>query len=432
MRTNLFIANVFDRKRTAQIADWAAVGVAVSLPWSTSATSILLVVWLITLLPTLDITTVRREVETAAGGFPVLLWLLAALGMWWAVVSWTDRIHGLGGFHRLLVIPLLLAQFRRSKHGAWVLFGFLASAVVLLLVCWTLVLARIETWPSHFHQYGVLVRDSIGQSSIFLVCAIGLMWPVCDALRERNWQRALWPAGLAILFLAYLVFVVTSRAAIAVAPVLLVLLGWRRFGRKGVMIACITVPVLATALWATSPNLRKFFLMSVQQTRAYSANAADNSIGEHIEFLRKSLRFVREAPLIGHGTGSIADLFRHSAIEQTGAAGVATVNPHSQIFGVAIQLGLAGAAVLLAMWIAHYFLFRTAGWIAWVGTVVVVENAVSSIVHSHLFDFMHGWLYVFGVGVVGGMVLRQSPQRQPGLQHPQPYIAPHVGGTASP
>jgi O-antigen ligase len=408
---NLLIANVLDRKRIAQLADWAAAGVAVSLPWSTSATSILLLVWLITLLPTLDVARVRRELETAAGGLPVLLWLLAALGTLWADVSWADRIQGLGGFHRLLVIPLLLAQFRQSRHGTGVLFGFLASAVVLLLVCWGLVLARIETWPSHFHQYGVLVRDSIGQSSIFLVCAIGLMWPVCDALRERNWQRALWPAGLAILFLAYLVFVVTSRAAIAVAPVLLVLLGWRRFGRKGVMIACITVPVLATALWATSPNLRKFFLMSVQQTRAYSANAADNSIGEHIEFLRKSLRFVREAPLIGRGTGSIADLFRHSAIEQTGAAGVATVNPHSQIFGVAIQLGLAGAALLLAMWTAHYFLFRSPGWIAWVGTVVVVENVVSSLAHSHLFDFMHGWLYVFGVGVVGG--LRQSQLQPP-------------------
>src|SRR6185437_10833823 len=102
--------------------------------------------------------------------------------------------------------------------------------------------------------------------------------------------------------------------------------------------------------------------------------------------------FVREAPLIGHGTGSIADLFRRSAIGQTGAAGVATVNPHSQIFGVAIQLGLAGAVILVTMWIAHYHLFRAASWSAWVGTVVVIENVVSSLVHSHLFDFTHGWL----------------------------------------
>jgi hypothetical protein len=70
------------------------------------------------------------------------------------------------------------------------------------------------------------------------------------------------------------------------------------------------------------------------------------------------------------------------------------------------------------MWIAHYFLFRTAGRIAWIGTVVVVDNVVSSLVHSHLFDFMHGWLYVFGVGVVGGMVLRQSALRRPAFAVP--------------
>jgi len=226
-----------------------------------------------------------------------------------------------------------------------------------------------------------------------------------------------------VLFLAYLVFVVTSRAAIAVAPVLLVLLGWRQFGWKGVMTACIAGPVVAAGLWATSSYLRGSFFQSVQQTQAYSTTTADNSIGEHIEFLRKSLSFVREAPLVGHGTGSIAELFRRSAIGQTGAAGIATVNPHSQVFGVAIQLGLAGAALLLAMWIAHYFLFCTAGWVAWAGTVVVVENIVSSLAHSHLFDFMHGWLYVFSVGVVGGMVLRRSPQRPTPHRIPEPPLS---------
>jgi hypothetical protein len=249
----------------------------------------------------------------------------------------------------------------------------------------------------------------IGQGQHRAEQHLSRMWDRSNlALRERNWQRALSLAGLAILFLAYLVFIPSSRAAIAVAPVLLALFGWRRFGWKGVMTACITVPVLAIALWATSPNLREFSSMSVQQIWAYSTTT-DNSIGEHIEFLRKSLSFVRDAPIVGHGTGSIADLFRRSASGQTGAAGIATVNPHSQIFGVAIQLGLAGVAVLLAMWTAHYLLVCTASWIAWAGTVVVVENIVSSLAHSHLFDFMHGWLYVFGVGVVGGMVLRRSP-----------------------
>ena len=87
---------------------------------------------------------------------------------------------------------------------------------------------------------------------------------------------------------------------------------------------------------------------------------------------------------------------------------MATVNPHNQTFAVAIQIGLVGVIVLWSMWIAHVRLFRSEGIVAWLGTVIVVENIVSSAGHSHLFDFANGWLYVFGVGVLGGMVLRRQ------------------------
>ena len=72
-----------------------------------------------------------------------------------------------------------------------------------------------------------------------------------------------------------------------------------------------------------------------------------------------------------------------------------------------ITWAFRSAILLLAMWIAHYFLFRAADWMAWIGTVVVVDNVISSLVRSSLFDFTPGWIYVFGVGVVGGTVLRR-------------------------
>jgi hypothetical protein len=86
---------------------------------------------------------------------------------------------------------------------------------------------------------------------------------------------------------------------------------------------------------------------------------------------------------------------------------VVATNPHNQTFAVAIQLGLCGAILLYAMWIAHLALFREAGLPAWIGMVVVVQNFVSSLFNSHLFDFTQGWIYVVGVGVAGGTVLRQ-------------------------
>ena len=80
MKTSLR-ANLPDRQSFRQLAGCLAVAVAVSLPWSTSATSILIVLWVLAVLPTLDVSGLRRELASPAGGLPVLLWALAVVGM---------------------------------------------------------------------------------------------------------------------------------------------------------------------------------------------------------------------------------------------------------------------------------------------------------------------------------------------------------------
>ena len=80
---------------------------------------------------------------------------------------------------------------------------------------------------------------------------------------------------------------------------------------------------------------------------------------------------------------------------------------------MAIQLGLIGAAVLWALWIAHLLLFRGNELIAWLGLVVVVQNIVGSLLNSHLFDFTQGWIYVFGVGIAGGVALKNRALEPP-------------------
>ncbi len=391
-----------DRKQLAQLPDWAAVTVAVALPWSTSATSILLVVWLITLIPTLDAAAIWREVKSPAGGLPVLLWLLGAIGMLWADVSWPERFAGVGGFHRLLTIPLLMAQFRRCENGRWVLYGFLASAVVLLLASCALVLG-LMSWQTN-HVFGVVVHDVIAQSTIFLICSFVLIWIVRDLVTERNWGLAICFAVLAASFLANIVFVATSRADIVVLPILIILLGWRWAGWRGAILACVAAGAFAAGTWFSSPYLRERVQRAIDDVEIYRTTHVHNDVGDHLEFLKKSMTFAREAPVLGHGTGSIPELFRRSTVGQTGATAVVSVNPHNQILAVAIQIGALGAALLLAMWLAHFVLFYRAGLIAWIGTVVVVENVVSSLTSSHLFDFVHGWLYVLAVGIIGGMM----------------------------
>ena len=122
-----------DRVTLARIADWLMVAVAASLPWSTSATAILVVLWLFALVPTLEWANLRRELAHPAGCLPVLLFALGVLGMTWANVPWVARWHGLDSFFKLLVIPLLFAQFRRSDRGMYMFGAYLAACVTLLI-----------------------------------------------------------------------------------------------------------------------------------------------------------------------------------------------------------------------------------------------------------------------------------------------------------
>jgi O-antigen ligase len=404
-----------DTRTLQRVADWLAVAVVVSLPWSTSVSVILIVLWLLAVLPTLSIVDLRRELLTAAGGLPVLLWLFAALGMLWADVPWAERIDGLGGFHRLLAIPLLLAQFRRSRCGPCACYGFLISATVLLVLSSLLALLpsqaldHVPLFGAHAKAFGVPVKDYILESGIFLICAFGLIGAACERWREAGWRTTAALLCLATCFLANIAFVAVSRTTVVVVPLLAIVLGYRYFGWRGVALAGIGAAVLAAVALQASPYLHLRVMHSFTELRTYQNTDAANSTGLHMEFLKKSVAIVAAAPVIGHGTGTIAEQFRLAASGDAGSASaVATVNPHSQIFAVAIELGVLGAAVLLAMWVAHGLLFRGSGLMAWIGTIIVVQNFLSSLVNSHLFDFGQGWLYVFGVGIIGGTVLRDA------------------------
>jgi O-antigen ligase len=401
----------FDREHFARLADGLAVALAVSLPWSTSATGILAGLWLLALIPTLDLPSLRRVIFVPAGGFPVLFVTLGAVGVLWADVPWAERFDGVGSFFKLLSIPLLLHQFSRSDGGRQVLIGFLTSCVLLLVVSWSLLAWPEMPWPGTVKSLGVPVKDYVAQSAMFTVCVLVIAQFAYDIWRDGRRRLALALVMLALTFLANVFYVATSRTFLVAIPVLLVVFGYRLFGWKGAIGFVVGCLVLATAAWPSATFLRLRVTSLFDEVRSYQPGANPTSAGERLEFWRKSVGFIQEAPVIGHGTGSIREQFRRSAVGQTGMAAEVSANPHNQTFAVGIQIGLVGVAALLAMWIAHLALFRSGSFAAWVGLVVVIQNIVGSLFNSHLFDFTHGWAYVVGVGIAGGIVLKESAAR---------------------
>lgn len=409
-----------DRHRCAQLADWLAVAFAISLPWSTSATGILVVLWLLAVIPTLDAASLRRSVSVPAIALPVLLIAVALVGMLWAVdVPLKERFNGLQSFSKLLFIPLLILHFQRSEHAFWVLKGFLFSCVVMLALSWVLVAdpGLPGPWHSAGGRVGVPVKDYIAQSTEFTVCLLVLAGAAVAVWQRGQRKFAAALALLSLMFLVNILWVSFSRTSAVIIPIMLLLftskyLPWK--ASAGVLLAAALVGGMAA--WSVA-EFRVTMATVWSEVRDFKPEGERTRAGERLGFWIKSVDMIAAAPVIGHGTGSIRNQFRKTVEGRSGMAALAAANPHNQSFAVAIQLGLLGTIVLFAMWMAHASLFlRGAGFAAWVGLVVSVQNIIGSLFNSHLFDFTQGWGYVLGVGVAAGAVLKDRVS--PGVSRP--------------
>lgn len=391
-------------------ADWLVVALAASLPWSTSLTAILLVLWLIAVLPTFAPADFRQAYLRPAGVTILALVGMAALGMLWADIPWPDRFDGFESYLRLLCIPLLWAQFGRSDGTNRVMIGFAVSCTVLVAVSWAGYFGLALSPP--FKAGGIPVKDYIAQSAVLTVALLFFVRLGMDAWGRGRRAVALALGLLAALCLINIFYVATSRTSLVVTTLLLMLFGFRQFGWRGAAAMAVAFAVLVAAVWPTADFLRERVLTFVEEIQTFSPEGRATPAGERLEFWRKSISFIAAAPVLGHGTGSIRDQFRKAAEGQSGMAATVAANPHNQLFAVGIQIGVVGIALLIAMWLSHLALFGSGSIAGWMGLAIALQNIAGSMFNSHLFDFTHGWLYVVGVGVAGGAALREAAGSQ--------------------
>ena len=402
--------------------DVFAILLAASLPWSTSLVGIFATAMLLTRIPFLDLASLWRLVRQPICAVPIALFALAALGMLWSDADWAARTYALKPAAKLLVLPILFYHFQRSERGMWVLTAFLLSCVLLEAASWLVAFEPGLTMKPHgFETRGVVVKDYIDQSQEFALSAVALVYPVIQLLRARRiWQAALL-AAIGLSFVANMAFVIVSRTALVTMPVTVAVFGLVHLKWRTNLMILAAVAVVGAAAWVASPQLESTVATFAREYREYKETGRSTSIGQRLEFWQKSLRFVAEAPLFGHGTGSTRGLFEKAAEGQTGAASEVIGNPHNQTLNVAVQWGLLGVVVLYAMWLIHLLLFRGEGLVHWIGLLVVVQNIFTSLFNSHVFDFHEGWMYVLGVGIAGGMVLKARSAEDSGR------VQAHVG-----
>jgi O-antigen ligase len=398
-----------DPQAWAKASDIVAVLIALSLPWSTSLVGIFVVVWLITVAPTIDPKAMLALLRRPICIFPVALFALAIVGTLWSDAPWGERFHTIGQSAKLLALPLLLYHYQRSSRGMWVFTAFLISCSILMVVSWIVAFDPALSFK-HGADHGIFVKNYIDQSQEFALCAVVLAFPVVTLLRANRVLPAGLLGALALSFIVNMAFVIVSRTALVTIPIMLAVFALIHLRWRSILVILCAIAVFAGIAWSTSSQLRLKIASFSQQYTEYKEHSGVSSIGQRLEFWQKSLLFFSEAPVFGHGTGSTRRLFEQAAVGQTGLSAEVIGNPHNQTLNVAVQWGAIGVVVLYAMWLAHLLLFRGEDLAASIGLMVVVQNIFTSLFNSHIFDFNEGWMYVLGVGVAGGMLLKAYPR----------------------
>lgn len=391
------------------VADTFAVLTAASLPWSTSLVGIFTACWLGAVALIIDYPVYLRSLKRPAFALPLALFALAVAGTLWSEASWNARLYAVGPAIKLLFVPALFHYFERSSRGMWVFVAFLVSCTLLMAVSWLVLFEPSLSLQNVNPQRGVFVKNYIDQGQEFALCAVALAYPIYTLLRECRVWPALLLLGIVLGLLANMTFVIVSRTAIVTMPIMLAVFATLHLKWRTSVTILAAAALLAGASWFASPQLRSTVDSAFRDYRLYKEENVPTSVGLRLEFWQKSLRFIREAPLVGHGTGSTRTLFERVAVGDPALQASANVigNPHNQTLYVAVQWGAIGAVLLWAMWLSHLLLFRGEGLVAWIGLLVVVQNVFTSLFNSHIFDFHAGWMYVLGVGVAGGMMMKQ-------------------------
>jgi O-antigen ligase len=309
----------------------------------------------------------------------------------------------------LLLVPVAMACAFTPRQGLQIGYGFLAGCLVILALSFLSFFIPLPSPFSHATD-GVPVKDNAVQSGCFALCAFGLALGGVNAWVAGNRRRAAAMLILALVFLADVFMIYISKTGILMTMALVGLFvvqagGWKR----SLLIATPIVLVAAIALWSSGPAQRRLAQIATDIHAVDSGKGnseATLSTASRLDFWSKAVEFIEQAPLFGHGTGSTKSLYQSLEATRPSPYGEAVPDPHNQFFAIAIQVGLVGGAILLAMWAVHFAVFVGGGFACAIGQAVVIQNFVGSLFNSHLSTVTQGMLYCLAVGLLGGIVLR--------------------------
>lgn len=333
------------QQHAGRLNGWLVALMALALPLSTSALSILailiLVVWFVE-------GGYRQKLRTIIAN-PVAVAVLLYLALFGIGLLWTSELASgldvLKKYWKIMLLPVFLTALRWELRRVYVGF-FLAGMTIAMTMTYL-------AWFGLLH-YSDVTTTHLTRGTFHVIYNPLLAFAIYLLLHELVWGqvRAIvrWPlVGLACLMI-FNMFITEGRAGQMVFFVLLGLFCLQNF-RKNILQGVLILVFCLPAIFAVGYQFSPIFHERVE--RAYSEivhckSNPNTSVGLRLLFWQNSWEIIKKDPWLGVGTGDFQSAYVEINKQQSPRM-EATDNPHNQYIFVLCQLGLLGLLGLLGI-----------------------------------------------------------------------------------
>ena len=266
----------------------------------------------------------------------LFLFVLFGIAISYSSAPFSDALHTLVKYSRLLLMVLLIPSFSNRLCRKYAILGFLTAITI------TLILSYLQFFgvPHLPHQYGqaAIFKDRIQTNflmafSFYLFFQIFIDLMLSKAHRPLKYfrLRQVVLLTLCMLTLSNILFLSDGRSGYIIFSLLVLLLGWQKIKWRGILSASIFLTLTLSIAFILSDNFHDRMLLVNQDIKSYQQGNSKTSVGLRLAFIKNSAKLIAKHPLVGTGTGSYA------------------INPHNEYLNIGVQLGLPATFILLLL-----------------------------------------------------------------------------------
>lgn len=250
---------------------------------------------------------------------------------------------------RLLVLPVTLLLLDSPQTARTVLKYLVLGQALIVLGSWLIFLGVPIPGTDHVlaTDKGVLFSSHLEQpimSTLMLV----VVWHLHRVLAPTAPRWVVW--ALVLLTLVNVLFMIHGGSGYVAMFVAIAMAVWLRANGSQRLWGALALLFLALCVALTSAPFEARVRAAKQNLSEYAQGTINTSEALRLDYWHRSTQALMEKPLIGHGIGS----WRAQYLRLGGAEREPPSNPHNQYLLWAVEGGLIGMALMIAILVALY------------------------------------------------------------------------------